>query len=89
MDKTIGLLFTNMNDAYCSTALPPLGQSDHNLIQLLPEYSPLVQRQRVTQTVIHEWTLEAGEALQSCFEGTAWNLFIGDWEEDLNVFLNV
>lgn len=72
-----------MKDAYSSTALPPLGQSDHNLIQQLLKHRPLVQRQRVTQAVIHEWTPEAGEALQSCFEGTNWNLFIDDWEEDL------
>lgn len=45
LDKTIDILYSNVKDAYCSTALPRLGQSDHNLIQLLPKHSPLVQRQ--------------------------------------------
>lgn len=84
LDKTIDLLYCNVEDAYCSTAPPPLGQSEHNLVKLLPKNHPVVQRQRVTQAVVHEWTPEAEEALQSCFEGTDWNVFIDDWGEDLN-----
>ena len=28
----LDLLYVNVKDAYCSSALPPLGRSDHNLV---------------------------------------------------------
>ena len=47
-NRTLVLLFANVRDAYRVTPLPPLGKSDHNLVYLQPQYTPLVQRQSVT-----------------------------------------
>ena len=48
--------YTNVQDAYTSVPLPPLGQSDHNLLQLIPKCMPLVQRKpNVTCTIIVCW----------------------------------
>lgn len=35
-NRTTDLLYANVKDAYRATSLPPLGKSDHNLIQLQP-----------------------------------------------------
>ncbi|TWW66964.1 hypothetical protein D4764_02G0000050 [Takifugu flavidus] len=47
--KTLDLLYANVTNAYTSTALPPLGKSDHNLVLLSPSYTPVVQQQPVTK----------------------------------------
>ena len=47
-NRTIDLLYTNVKEAYRVTALPPLGKSDHNLVYIQPQYTPLVQRQAVS-----------------------------------------
>lgn len=54
-NKTLDLLYANVEDACIATALPPLGRSDHNLILLTPQYIPAVQR----QPVIHKECEEA------------------------------
>ena len=43
-NRTIDLLYANVRDAYRVTPFPPLGKSDHNLVYLQPQYTPLVQR---------------------------------------------
>jgi len=39
--------YANVKEADSTTALPPLGRSDHNLVYLRPLYKPAVQRQPV------------------------------------------
>ncbi|XP_037400178.1 uncharacterized protein LOC119265013 [Pygocentrus nattereri] len=46
-NKTLDLLCANVKEAYKSTALPPLGLSDHNMVHLNLWYKPMVQRQAV------------------------------------------
>ena len=58
-----------------STALPPLGRSDHNLVHLLPRYRPLVQRERPKKVTVQQWTPEACEILQDCLDTTDWSVF--------------
>ena len=69
-NKTLDLLYANVKEAYSSTAFPPLGRSDHNLIQLQPLYKPQVQRLPVTTRTVRRWSRETDEALQGCFELT-------------------
>lgn len=42
--RTIDLLYANVREAYSAIPLPPLGKTDHNLVQLQPQYKPLVMR---------------------------------------------
>lgn len=60
------LLYANVKNAITSAALPPLGRSDHILVLLTPNYTPIVQ-QHTTKT-IRRWTQEACETLQDCFD---------------------
>lgn len=71
--RTIDLLYANVRDAYRAIPLSPLGKSDHNLIYLQPQYSPLVKRQCVTTRSFRRWTPEAEDALRDCFETTDWS----------------
>lgn len=83
-NKTLDLLYVNVKEAYSSTALTPLGRSDHNLIHLQPLYKPLVQRLPVTIRTVRRWSREADEALQGCFESTDWDLLSDSHGEDLD-----
>lgn len=59
--RTLDLLFANVNDAYTSTPLPPLGHSDHNLVHLLPVYTPVLQRLPSQKKTVKVWTEEMSE----------------------------
>lgn len=73
--KTIDLFYTNIKVSFISSALPPLGQSDHNLVLLKSKYTPVVQKQPATYKTVRVWSEEACEALKGCFECTDWSVF--------------
>ncbi|KAK0153060.1 hypothetical protein N1851_005270 [Merluccius polli] len=80
-DRTIDLFYANVRDSYYSTALPPLGRSDHNLVLLSNNYTTVARKlPRVTRTV-RVWSQEACEELQACLECTDWTDFY-DGEPD-------
>ncbi|KAK0145186.1 hypothetical protein N1851_015918 [Merluccius polli] len=64
-NKTIDLMYANVKDAYTATPLPPLGKSDHNLVFLHPQYTPLVCRQKHTMRSFRKWSPE-------CAAGISW-----------------
>ncbi|KAJ8389501.1 hypothetical protein AAFF_G00118910 [Aldrovandia affinis] len=66
-----------------SSAFPPLGTSDHNLIRLVPTYKPVVRRQPVTTRTVQLWSGEVEERLQDCLQITNWDLFTEDFGEDI------
>lgn len=74
--------YANVKDSYSSTALLPLGCSDHNLVLLSSKYTPLVHRQRTSTKSVRMWSDEACEELRGCFDCTDWSVF---HDEDDNV----
>ncbi|KAJ8047182.1 hypothetical protein HOLleu_06113 [Holothuria leucospilota] len=79
----LDLCYTNVKEAYTDTPLNGLGQSDHNLILLLPKYKPIVQRIKPRKIKIKQWTDDGLEHLQDCFDMTNWNVFI-ESSSDIN-----
>lgn len=77
-------MHANVKEAYSSTALPTLGKSDHNLVNLLPHYTHLVKRQRATINTIKRWKERANVAQQGCFKGTDWKTLSEPHGEDIN-----
>uniref|UniRef100_A0A1A8TY32 Endonuclease/exonuclease/phosphatase domain-containing protein n=1 Tax=Nothobranchius furzeri TaxID=105023 RepID=A0A1A8TY32_NOTFU len=73
--RIIDLFYTNIKDGFYSSALPPLGNSDHNRVLLRSRYTPAVQKQPVTFRAMRVWTEEACETLRGCFECTDWSVF--------------
>lgn len=82
-NKILDLLYANVKGAYCSSSLPPLGVSDHNLIHLGTTYRPLVEQQAATIKTVKVWSKDTEEALQECFNVTDWDLFKEDYGEDI------
>lgn len=42
-ENNLDLLYANVQNAYSSSPLPPLGRSDHNLVYLNSCYVPMVK----------------------------------------------
>ena len=57
-------------------AKPPLGSSDHNIIQLLPRYRQKLKRFEPTIKKVKTWSEESAETLKACFEWTDWEVLI-------------
>ncbi|XP_069375176.1 uncharacterized protein [Paralichthys olivaceus] len=83
-NKTLDLLYANVKDAYSSTALPPLGRSDHNLVLLSPSYKPVVQRHPVKVRTVRKWSPEAMESLRGALEATHWDALYEPHGEDID-----
>ena len=72
----LDLFFCSVKDAYTSMPLPLLGHSDHNLVNLMPKYRPLVQRVPPETKLVQDWSPVGWESLKGCFECTDWSVFI-------------
>ena len=72
---TLDLCYSNVKDAYCSLPLDKLGDSDHNLVALLPKYRPLVQRVKPRKLTVKQWSQESVGKLQGSLACTDWNVF--------------
>ena len=73
MGKTLGKFYGSLPDAYRSVALPPFGPADHNTVQLIPAYIPIIRRVETVTKNIKQWTNDSILALQGCFESTDWS----------------
>ena len=82
-NKILDKMYANVEDAYSSTALPPLGSSDHNLVHLVSTYKPVVRRQPPITRTIQLWSGEIGERMQDNFQITDWDLLKEDYREDV------
>ncbi|TWW60918.1 hypothetical protein D4764_05G0010080 [Takifugu flavidus] len=74
----------DFNHVTLDSTLAALHQSDHNLVYVQPQYTPLVQRQAASTRSIRRWTPEAEEALKDCFNTTDWDVLLGEHEEDID-----
>ncbi|PIK39885.1 hypothetical protein BSL78_23277 [Apostichopus japonicus] len=80
----ISIIVASGKDAYNSIQLPALGNADHNLINLLPKYRPIVQRQKPSTVTVQQWNEDSLEHLRAELDATDWNAFIdaaGDLDE--------
>ncbi|KAJ8372262.1 hypothetical protein AAFF_G00291170 [Aldrovandia affinis] len=83
-NKTLDVLCTNIKEAYSATALPSLGNSDHNHVHICPDYIPLVKRQPVPSKAVAKWTKEATDDLKVCFEDSVWDEFCKEYGDDVD-----
>ncbi|GFR93175.1 tyrosine-protein kinase receptor [Elysia marginata] len=74
-NKTIDLCYGNVEEGYKSTALPPLGSSDHCMVQLTPKYRPILKTNKPCKFKVTTKTVENIEALRGCFACTEWTVF--------------
>ena len=81
--KTIDLCYGNIPLAYKSRALPPIGQSDHSTVHLIPTYKPRIQTEPVIKKQVKVWTDECEETLRGCFECTDWDVLLDSSNVDV------
>ena len=76
LDSILDLCYGNIKNAYKSIKLPPIGQSDHNAIQLVPAYVPKIKREDIVEKTVKVWNEESMNELNACFECTDWEMLI-------------
>ena len=74
--NTIDHCYTTIKGAYRSLKRAPLGNSDHNMVHLIPTYRQQLKREKPTVNTVSQWTDAATERLQGCFACTDWDMFI-------------
>ena len=82
-ERILEQCYTKVQDAYTAVSLPPLGRSDHNLIQLIPKYRPLLQRKPIVTRTIKEWSADTDENLKGSLDCTVWDVLV-DLASDIN-----
>ncbi|RXN29760.1 RNA-directed DNA polymerase from mobile element jockey [Labeo rohita] len=64
------------------------GSSDHNLVNLLPVYTPVVKQQSPQGKEVMIWTEEASEQLRDCFNITDWDVLCSPHGEDVDSLIH-
>ena len=75
MDRTIDLCYGSVPNAYRSIAKPPIGDSDHNTVHLVPIYKSLLKRAKCVEREVKVWNEDGIARLQGCFDCTDWDVF--------------
>ena len=67
--------YCNINNAYRAKPLPPLANSDHSTVQLMPTYKTVLKSSKPVHKTVLLWSDDSVEALKGCFLCTDWSLF--------------
>lgn len=54
---------------------PPLSNSDHNVVQLIPTYRTVLKSSKPYTKTVKVWTTDSIESLKGCFLATEWSVF--------------
>ena len=63
LDKCYG----NIKGAYRAKVLPPLANSDHSTVHLMPTYKSAFKSSKPIQKTVLQWTEDSVETLKGCF----------------------
>lgn len=74
-DRTLDKCYGNIKKAYEARAKPPLANSDHNTIHLIPTYRTMLKRSKPCMREVTVWSDDAIERLKGCLLCTDWNVF--------------
>lgn len=64
-----------VKNAYVAKPKPPLANSDHNAIHLIPTYETMLKRRKPQVETVTVWSDDGIEKLKGCFLYTDWNVF--------------
>ena len=56
---TLDYCYSNAKDSYSAIQMANLGESDHNVVFVIPKYLPIVQRIKPKTVLVKNWTAEA------------------------------
>jgi hypothetical protein len=72
--------YTNFKNSYKSTNLGALGESDHDMLLLLPKYKQKYKTEKPVEKVVYQWTDSAISNLQACLDITLWDTLCNEDE---------
>lgn len=76
--KETGQRYINISNAYTSRSKPPVANSDHNVIHLIPTYLTKLKSSKPQKKMISVWTKDNKETLGACFDCTDWEVLRED-----------
>ncbi|KAK3763471.1 hypothetical protein RRG08_056939 [Elysia crispata] len=75
-NKTLDVCYGNVEDGYKSSALPPLGDSAHSMVHLIPKYKSILKSCKPVKTIVTSETHQNIKDLCGCLECTDWGVFL-------------
>lgn len=84
-NKILDRCYGNVEDAYAAKIRPPLSNSDHNTIQLIPTFKPAIKKSKPVTKTVSVWADPHREELSGCFFATDWEVFHQENELDCMV----
>ena len=73
--KTLDRLYCHFGRAYKSNQWPHVGNSDHAMILLVPDYEQQLKRSKLVKKTICLWPESSIDTLRGCFECTDRDVF--------------
>lgn len=73
--KVLDKCYGNVKNAYVAKSKPPISNSDHNVVHLIPSYRSVFKTCRPEYKTVNIWTEDSMEALKGCFAWTDWSIF--------------
>ena len=74
--------YINLPNAYQSRSKPPISNSDHNVVHLIPTYTSKLKSRKPENKAVRQWTDDSREELGACFDCTDWQVLMGDTLEE-------
>lgn len=74
--RTLDKCYGNIRKGYKVCAKPPLRNSDHNIIQLIPQYRQKLKCQKPARKMVKDWRNNTTETLKACFDCTDWDTLL-------------
>ncbi|XP_056128493.1 uncharacterized protein LOC130106414 [Rhinichthys klamathensis goyatoka] len=70
--------YINLLNAYQSRSKPPISNSDHNVVHLIPSptYTSKLKSRKPENKVVRQWTDDSREELRACFDCTDWQQLV-------------
>ena len=82
--KTLDKCYGNIpGAAYIAKIKPPIANSDHDTVHLIPKYRPVLKRSKPVLKTVNVWSVDNVETLKGCFMCTDWGVFTQD-NPDIN-----
>lgn len=81
-NRTLDKCYGNIKDAYAARIKPPLSNSDHNIIHLIPTFKCAIKKSKPVTKIVSVFQDESKEKLSGCFLATDWDVFYRDNDID-------
>ena len=73
-NRVLDKCYVNIKNAYIAKPLPPLSNSDHNTVQLIPMYKTVFKRSKPQTKTVTVWDKDSLETLKGSFLCTDWDI---------------